>query len=408
MVKHKQRIVGLISGTSVDGIDAALVDISGAGYNLQVELVAAETVAYEPRLRSQILSVCEGAPLSMPDLAALDSAIATAFANAAQQVQRQQAPASLIASHGQTVYHQPPVLSASGDVEQLGYSVQLGSGAAIAHQTGITTINNFRVADLAAGGQGAPLVPPIDVALFSHPTQHRCIQNVGGIGNLTYIPAWDKAQSQTVPPILGWDTGPGNALIDMAVQQFSHGAQQFDQDGAWGASGTPCIELVDQWLQQPYFQQSPPKSTGRELFSRAYLDRCLADCQTYQLSPADCIATLTELTAASIADSYRRFLPRLPDQVLLCGGGSRNRYLITRLQHHLNTAQVMTTDDVGISSDFKEAIAFAVLGFWRQTQFPGNLPTVTGAQQAVLLGDIHQPSNSQPPYPRSATDLWAS
>lgn len=408
MVKHKQRIVGLISGTSVDGIDAALVDISGMGYNLQVELVAAETVAYEPRLRQQILSVCEGAPLSMPDLAALDSAIATAFVNAAQQVQRHQAPASLIASHGQTVYHQPPILSASGDVEQLGYSMQLGSGSAIAHQTGITTINNFRAADLAAGGQGAPLVPPIDVALFSHPTQHRCIQNVGGIGNLTYIPAWDKTQSQTVPQILGWDTGPGNALIDMAVQQFSDGVQQFDQDGAWGASGTPCTDLVDQWLQQPYFQQSPPKSTGRELFSRTYLDRCLADCQTYSLSPADCIATLTELTAASIADSYRRFLPRLPDQVLLCGGGSRNRYLITRLQHHLSAVQVMTTDDVGISSDFKEAIAFAVLGFWRQTQFPGNLPTVTGAQQAVLLGDIHQPPNSQPLYPQSATDLWAS
>ncbi|MGP1387710.1 MAG: anhydro-N-acetylmuramic acid kinase [Thainema sp.] len=408
MAEHKQRIVGLISGTSVDGIDAALVDISGTGFNLQVELIAAKTVAYEPELRQQILSVCEGASLSMPDLAALDCAIATAFANAAQQVQRHQAPATLIASHGQTVYHQPPVLSTRGELQQLGYSLQLGSGAAIAYQTGITTINNFRAADLAAGGQGAPLVPPIDVALFSHPTQHRCIQNVGGIGNLTYIPAWDKTRSQTVPNILGWDTGPGNALIDMAVQHFSDGAQQFDQDGAWGASGLPCTELVDRWLQQPYFQQIPPKSTGRELFSRAYLDRCLADCQMYQLSPADCIATLTELTAASIAASYRQFLPRLPDQVLLCGGGSRNRYLISRLQHHLNSAQVMTTDDVGISSDFKEAIAFAVLGFWRNTQFPGNLPTVTGAQQAVLLGDIHQPPNVQPPYQRSVADLWAS
>ncbi len=408
MAEHKQRIIGLISGTSVDGIDAALVDISGSGFNLQVELIAAATVAYEPGLRQQILSVCEGAPLSMPELAALDSEIATAFAKAAQQVQRHPAPATLIASHGQTVYHQPPVLSASGDVQHVGYSMQLGSGSAIAHQTGITTINNFRAADLAAGGQGAPLVPPIDLALFSHPTQDRCIQNVGGIGNLTYIPAWDKTRSQTVPHILGWDTGPGNALIDMAVQHFSHGAQQFDQDGAWGASGTPCTELVDQWLQQPYFQQSPPKSTGRELFSRVYLERCLADCQTYSLSPADCIATLTELTAASIAASYRQFLPRLPDQVLLCGGGSRNRYLITRLQHHLSATQVMTTDDVGISADFKEAIAFAVLGFWRQTQFPGNLPTVTGAQRAVLLGDIYQPPNLQPPYPRSTADLWAS
>jgi anhydro-N-acetylmuramic acid kinase len=179
------------------------------------------------------------------------------------------------------------------------------------------------------------------------------------------------------------------------VQQLSQGAKTYDQNGAWAATGTPCQALVEQWLQQDFFQQVPPKSTGRELFGLDYLKNCFVDAGAYQLSNADFLAALTELTARSIAHSYEAFLPQLPDQVLLCGGGSRNLYLQQRLQVHLPSAAVMTTDEVGLSADFKEAIAFAVLAYWRYHGLPGNLPEVTGAAKAMTLGEIHLVGNPQ-------------
>jgi anhydro-N-acetylmuramic acid kinase len=232
----------------------------------------------------------------------------------------------------------------------------------------------------------------VDVCLLSHDTLNRCIQNIGGIGNVAYLPARLK-QSVSSDRIsqapLGWDTGPGNTLLDLAVQHFSGGSQTYDRDGAWAATGTVCQPLVEQWLQQDFFQQPPPKSTGREEFGIDYLHRCLADASPYDLTPADLLATLTELTALSIIHSYRQFLPHLPDQVLLCGGGSRNLYLRQRLQTLLGAIPVGTTDEVGLSVDFKEAIAFAVLAYWHVQGLPGNLPEATGAREALLLGEIH-------------------
>jgi len=387
-----QRVIGLISGTSVDGIDAALVDISGVHPDLSVTLLAGATYPYPAALRSQILSVCGGAALTMAGFAQLDEAIAQAFARAAIAIQLGQPAAALIGSHGQTVFHRPPRASQADEFcSPLGYSLQLGRGALIAHLTGITTISNFRAADIAAGGQGAPLVSPVDVCLLRHPVYHRCVQNIGGIGNVTFLPAAspvDQAIGQT-QPILGWDTGPGNALLDLAVHRLSQGELTFDHNGAWAAQGTPCLSLVQHWLQQEFFRQPPPKSTGRELFGEAYLEDCLADAAAHHLAPQDILATLTELTAASIAQSYAAFLPQMPDQVLLCGGGSHNLYLKQRIQVNLEQATVLTTDEAGLSSDYKEAIAFAVLAHWRNCGIPGNLPEVTGAQKSVLLGDIH-------------------
>jgi len=421
-------VIGLISGTSVDGIDAALVDIAGSTVDLTVELLAGATYPYPADLRSHILAVCDGAPLSMDALAALDDAIADQFAQAAIAIQTGHPTAELIGSHGQTVYHRPPQeergergelvtpYSSPLSPHSLGYSLQLGRGAAIAHATGVTTISNFRAADIAAGGHGAPLVPAVDVALLSHPTHSRCVQNIGGIGNVAYLPTSQQeaasrrqvvaasavsSQHLKSPPTpdsrlptlsLGWDTGPGNVLIDLAVQRFSSGTQTYDRNGDWAASGTPCSELVEQWLQQPFFQQSPPKSTGRELFSPAYFEQCLVDASDRALSQADMLATLTEFTATSIAHSYRTFLPQLPDEVLLCGGGSKNLYLKQRLLQQLGTIPVLTTDDVGLNAEFKEAIAFAVLAYWRQHGIPGNLPAATGAASAMLLGEINQVS----------------
>ncbi|BAY08324.1 anhydro-N-acetylmuramic acid kinase [Calothrix sp. NIES-2098] len=376
------RVVGLISGTSVDGIDAAFVEITGQELDLKVELISGATYPYPADLREKILAVCAGEAISMAELAEIDDAIAFVFAQAAQNIQIGHQPATLIGSHGQTVYHRPPK---HGD-GSLGYTLQLGRGALIAHLTGITTVSNFRVADIAIGGHGAPLVPRVDAYLLSHPQEARCIQNIGGIGNVAYIP---PRRDNWLEKMRGWDTGPGNSLLDLAVEHLTNGAKKYDESGQWAATGTPCHPLVEQWLAQDYFQLPPPKSTGRELFGVTYLQQCLQDAEVYQLSPADILATLTELTAASIVHSYRTFLPQLPDRVLLCGGGSRNLYLKQRLQSLLPAVPVLTTDEVGVSADFKEAIAFAVLAYWRQLGIPGNLPSATGAPREVLLGEIH-------------------
>ncbi|MBW4614209.1 MAG: anhydro-N-acetylmuramic acid kinase [Desmonostoc vinosum HA7617-LM4] len=406
------RVIGLISGTSVDGIDAALVDISGTELDLKTELLAGATYPYPAELRERILAVCAGEAISMAELAQIDDAIAFAFAQAAQHIQTGHKPATLIGSHGQTVYHRPPqedrgtrlrgetalqegnppqaTANPKGDTGYsvpLGYSLQIGRGALIAHLTGITTVSNFRIADIAIGGHGAPLVPRVDAFLLSHPQEGRCIQNIGGIGNVAYIP---PRHGDWLTRIRGWDTGPGNSLLDLAVEHLSAGAKTYDEDGKWAANGTPCNPLIEQWLSQEYFHLPPPKSTGRELFGVTYLHQCLKDAEAYQLSPTDILATLTELTAASIAHSYRTFLPQMPQRVLLCGGGSRNLYLKRQIELLLTSIPVQTTDEVGLSADFKEAIAFAILAYWRQLGIPGNLPTATGAPQEVLLGEIHQ------------------
>lgn len=375
------RVIGLMSGTSVDGIDTALVEISGRDLDLKVKLLAGETYPYSPQLREHILGLGAGTAISMADLAAIDDAIAHNFAQAAQHIQFGHPRATLIGSHGQTVYHRPPQ-----GLEELGYSCQLGRGAMIAHLTGITTVSNFRIADIAAYGHGAPLVPKVDAYLLSHLQEGRCIQNIGGISNVTYLPA---RSDDWLSQIRGWDTGPGNSLLDLAVQHFTNGTKSYDNNGDWAASGTPCYPLVEQWVSHEYFHLPPPKSTGRELFGLTYLHDCLKDAQTYQLNAADFLATITELTAVSIVHSYDNFLPRRPHKVILCGGGSRNSYLKNRLQLLLGNVPVSTTDEFGLSAAFKEAIAFAVLAYWRNINIPGNLPAVTGAYQEMLLGEIH-------------------
>ena len=375
------KIIGLMSGTSVDGIDAALVEVSGTQTDLKVKLLGSNTFAYPEKLRSQILAVCAGEAVSMMELALLDDAIAIQFAKAAQDIQSSYGNAELIGSHGQTVFHRPPAPNL------LGYSMQLGRGELIARTTNVKTVCNFRAADLALGGEGAPLVPKIDACLLSHPTKIRAIQNIGGIGNVAYLPPHQNPDWER--QICGWDTGPGNALLDMAVSRLSDGTQTYDRDGQWASQGTPDRQLVASWLEQDFFRASPPKSTGRELFSPKYLEQCWQDMDRVHLKDSDRLATLTEFTVASIVDSYRRFLPQMPDEVLLCGGGSKNLYLRHRLQAELTSAHIGTTDEVGMDGNFKEAIAFAILAYWRVNVITGNLPQVTGASQSALLGEIY-------------------
>ncbi len=380
------KVVGLMSGTSVDGIDAALVEITGTTLDLRVELLAGETYPYPDALRSQILAVCGGAKLAMAEFARLDDEIARCFAQAAIDIQAGGHRATTIGSHGQTVFHRPTT------ADLMGYSLQIGRGEVMAAIAQTTVIDNFRAADIAAGGQGAPLVPKPDAYLLGDLVEHRCVQNIGGIGNVTYLPP--QSQSDWEECVRGWDTGPGNSLLDLAVAHLSEGKLTFDRDGAWAATGNVCEPLVRQWLAQDYFAAPPPKSTGRELFGKEYLQSCTNDAIAYRLAPADLLATLTDLTASSIVDSYRRFLPQLPDRVLVCGGGSRNSFLLQLVREKLPEIKVMTTDEVGLNGDYKEAIAFAVLAYWRELGIPGNLPAATGAKQPILLGDVHHSQQS--------------
>nr|WP_258040749.1 anhydro-N-acetylmuramic acid kinase [Pseudanabaena sp. BC1403] len=370
--------IGLMSGTSVDGIDAALVEISDRHNHLATNLIAGHTYAYPADLRDEILAVCAGEARSLQQICELDDRIAECFAQAAIAImEKGDRSPDLIGSHGQTVFHRPPV------GKHMGYTVQLGRGAVIAELTGINTVSDFRVADIEAGGQGAPLVSMLDVLLLSDPTKYRVCQNIGGISNLTYLPP-NSIENQD--QVFGFDNGTGNVLMDMATQKLF--GESFDLDGAIARQGNPDLDLINKWLEQEFFVIAPPKSTGRELFSPDYLAARLAECQ--HLSNYDILATLTEFTARAIAKSYRDFLPVFPNEVLIGGGGGRNGYLMERLQDLLAPAIVKRTDDFGMSGDSKEAIAFAVLGYLRLKERAGNLPSVTGAKRSVLLGKIYQ------------------
>ena len=385
------KVIGLMSGTAVDGIDAALTEISGDGYAIQAELIKGITYPYSADVRSRILAVCANEPVTLAELADLDDVIARQFTQAVHALEIDPTAIDLIGSHGQTLHHRPP------QAEQLGHTLQLGRGDLIARVTRCHTVSNFRTADIALGGQGAPLVPIIDACLLSRPDCDLAVQNVGGIGNVTYLPPWPGLASHSSRPIAppagvrGWDTGPGNALIDWAVAKLSQGTKTYDENGDWAAQGTPAPELIEAWLQHPFFQEKPPKSTGRELFGADYAAECWQMAQAKNLSPEDFLATLTDFTAATIALSYRQFLPQIPAETLVGGGGSHNRYLMMRLQSRLPASKVLSTSFRRLDADYREAIAFAILAYWRWHGVPGNLPSVTGASRPCLLGEIWAP-----------------
>ena len=372
----------------MDGIDAALTEISGEGYSVKAELIKGITYPYSTEIRSNILSLCDNQPITLAELAELDDAIAHHFIRAIRALDIDITAVDLIGSHGQTLHHRPP------EHARLGYTLQFGRGDLIAREMNCPIVSNFRVADIALGGQGAPLVPIVDACLLSQPNYDLAVQNIGGIGNVTYLPPWDKSNTKASSPpanIKGWDTGPGNALIDWAVSKLSRGARKYDENGNWAARGRSHQDLIDRWLQHSFFKQPPPKSTGRELFSVNYAEECWQDAQKNNLCDEDFLATLTDFTAATIELSYRQFLSQVPAEILIGGGGSRNQYLMSRLQQRLPSSKVLSTDERQLDADYKEAIAFAILAYWRWHRVPGNLPSVTGASRPCLLGELWMP-----------------
>ncbi len=380
-------VIGLISGTSADGIDTVLCEIEGAPPNVSARIVHALTKPYDPALRQRILDCFSPETGRVDEVTRLNADIGEAFATSSleliEQAKLTPADVDLIGSHGQTVWHE---IRADGSAYA---TLQLGEGAILAERTGITTVNNFRTRDIAAGGQGAPLTAYADWLLLRHPTKWRAVQNIGGIGNVTFLPP--LSDDKSLP--LAFDTGPGNALLDSAMTILMGGAYTYDADGRLARSGNVQEDWLDTLLKHPYYERRPPKTTGRELFSKTMAQQLIVEGQQRGYGVPDIIATLTALTAASIADAYTRFQPAPVGEVILGGGGAHNRALVDLLAGLVAPATVMTHEDVGLNTDFKEGLVFALLAYETWHNRPGNLPTFTGASKPVVLGQITPGSN---------------
>lgn len=357
-------LIGLMTGTSVDGIDAVLARIGDGHFSLQATL----NQPLPDSLRQAVLTLCQPGDNEIDRAGNISRQLAGCYAQACKDLLAQAgvSPQQVLAigCHGQTVRHRP------GDT---GFSLQLGCPDTLAVEAGIAVVSNFRNKDMALGGQGAPLVPPFHQQLFARPGQRRAIANIGGMANVTLL------DGDTL--LGGFDTGPGNVLMDLWIRQ--HYQQPFDRNGGWAAGGQPDPDLLKQLLDAPYFQLPPPKSTGRELFHRDWLTQQLPD--HYEAQQVQ--ATLAELTARSISDALADFAPQ---QLLVCGGGAHNRHLLARLQHHLGVP-VASTESEGLHPDWVEAAAFAWLAWARLAGRCGNAPVVTGASREAILGQVTLP-----------------
>lgn len=372
--------VGLMSGTSADSIDAACVRFEGAPPRLDWELLSFVTLPMTPALRQEIFAAFRPETGTVDKLCQLNFTLGEWFAKASLEAIKAAKltpdQVDFIGSHGQTVWHIPP-----NSGEGVPSTLQLGNPAVIAERTGVTVVSDFRSRDMAAGGQGAPLVPFVDNLLLSHETLSRAVQNIGGIGNVTWLPAGDKGEA------FGFDTGPGNMLLDRAAEVLTQGQMRCDMDGKMAFAGKIHEDFLQKWMkEEPYFTRKPPKSTGRELFGVQRCDVYLKEMAG--LCKEDILATLTAFTARSTAEAYKHFLPALPDEVLLCGGGARNPAIAAMLQKELPASRIGKTEDAGLPGDSKEAVAFAVLGYETMNRRPGNLPAATGATGPVILGSI--------------------
>lgn len=402
VVARPLRVIGLMSGTSLDGCDAVLVEI--APLASQPSRVSIDTLGFithpmPANLRDMIRKQLQPPSSRIDELTKLDAALSHWFVDAVQHLlahcQLTAADVDLIGSHGQTMWHDV-------NTNDNRMTWQLGDGSFIAALTGITTICDFRTADVALGGQGAPLIPFFDHFMYGGSRQTIALQNIGGIGNVTYIPRQDLLSKASV---LGFDTGPGNMIMDRFVDRITNGQLLYDEDGKYAAKGTVCKELLDRWMQHPFFHQLPPKSTGREQFGHDDADEKFAEAMAMGLSAEDAVATATALTAHTIGLSYKLAFNReeglFPEKVIVAGGGARNPTLMSMIAEQLSPAVVTRSGDAesdsqhnhgdyicNISSDAKEAIAFAVFAYQAVFGRSNHLPSTTGASKQIVLGKI--------------------
>ena len=380
-------VLGMMSGTSADGIDVALARISGAPPNLNARLLSHASVKYPPALRKEILRVAEQRPLIAGTLSQLNFRLGELFAGAAIAACRHFRVAlskiALVGSHGQTIFHQGRPMPYFGS--PTASTLQIGEPSVIAARTGITTVGDFRPADMALRGQGAPLVPYADYLLYRHAKLGRISLNLGGIANITVLPRAAKPQQ-----VLAFDTGPANMLIDALVSHFTHGRLRFDENARLASQGRSVPALLDDLLRDPYLKLAPPKSTGRECYGHAYLKKLLALGRRYRAKPNDLIRAATIFTALSVVDALNRFvLPTTKiQQLIVSGGGAHNPLILAQLAAALPGIEVLPSGRLGIPEDAKEALAFALLAYETLHQRPANLPSATGARGLAILGKI--------------------
>jgi len=355
------RVAGVMSGTSLDGIDVAIVEIRwGRRFRLptSISTIGFQSTPYSDATRRAILAV-SNATTTTREISRLNFLLGELYARAVQRACRRFGPVELIGCHGQTIYHE-------GGVSTL----QIGEASVIAERTGVPVVSDFRTRDIAAGGQGAPLVPFVDCLLFGHARRTRIALNIGGIANITVIPTG-----------IAFDTGPGNMVIDALVREHTHGRRSFDRDGRIAAHGNLNRPLLEDLLADPYYRKKPPKSAGREQYGTEFVARLK---QTGLPFP-DLIATATVLTAATIAMASAPFAP---GELIVSGGGAHNSQILSHLAALLPEVALATSADYGIDVDAKEAIAFAILAYQTWRRKPSNLPSATGARRAVILGKI--------------------
>jgi anhydro-N-acetylmuramic acid kinase len=381
--KKTKVVIGLMSGTSVDGIDAAVVRITGSGIAIRFKILAFETFRFPKGLRDLVLANSLPGKGSVDLIARLNILYAHLFAAAAKRITRKAGLSlqqiDLIGSHGQTVQHLP------APERMFGYPIratlQIGDPSTIAKLTGVPTVGDFRTADMAVGGQGAPLVPYVDFLLFRSSTQNRILLNLGGIANFTILP-----RNCSVEDVTAFDTGPANMVIDALMLRYY--GRRSDWGGEIALRGRVRQDLMAWMMTHPYLSRRPPKSTGREMFGKSFVDEIVR--RARGIHRRDVIATVTEFTALSVFDQYTRFVARqmVPDEIFVSGGGAHNRAIMRGLQRYFDPAKVRSIEEIGFSSDAKEAVCFAVLANETVMENPANVPNVTGARRHVILGKI--------------------
>ncbi len=383
VAKRSRLVVGLMSGTSVDCIDAALVSITGSGTSTKFTQLAFVSHLYPKGFREHVLKNSLPGTGSVDTISTLNILIAHFFVDAVKAVARKAriplAKIDVIGSHGQTVHHLPTPRRLFG--KSVRSTLQIGDPSTIAKLTGIVTVGDFRTGDMALGGQGAPLVPYFDFLAFRSAKRNRALLNIGGIANITLL-----AKNCSIRDVLAFDTGPGNMIIDALMKKLYR--KEFDENGAVASKGRILTDVIRFMLTHPYLKQAPPKSTGREVFGKMFVDEILR--RTRGARKQDIIATATEFTALTIYQQYAQFLRKRCrlDELIVSGGGAHNGYIMDALRRYFAPARIMTSDELGISSDSKEAVCFAILANETISGNPSNVPGVTGASSPTILGKI--------------------